>query len=160
MQVTLYKNTFGHKIKDLPLSEVLRDIKNGVWFEDIFKLRKIRAKSSKNYDREKVNLMAFTPCATFKASYKLKGKQKVLRPPTKADLIQYNQLIIVDFDKLDEFDIHEAWQKVCREQYTLAAFSSPSGAGLKVLVRVNSELEQHKEAFKAVNEYYTKYSVR
>ncbi len=156
MQVTIYKNTFGKKIKDIPLSEVLRDIKNGVWFDEIFKLRKIRAKSSKDYDREKVNLMAFTPSATFKASYKLKNKRKVLRPPTKADLIKYNQLIIVDFDKLDEFDIHSAWQKVCRDQYTLAAFSSPSGAGLKILVRVNSDLAQHKEAFKTVNEYYTK----
>lgn len=46
--------------------------------------------------------------------------------------------------------------KVSRDPYTLAVFTSPSGDGLKVLVRVDSDQKDHKLAFQQIAEHFDK----
>ena len=88
----------------------------------------------------KSKLPAFTVSATFNESRKLEHLNK------------YNSVIHLDYDKVE--DISQAKQLLCNIKYTYCVFVSPSGNGLKVFVRVDSKLENHKEAFNSLREYY------
>ncbi len=146
MKVSLYNTVYGDKIKDIDFIELFRDIQNGYWFKQILACRKALASSKDSYDRLKSKLPCFTPSGVFKTK----------KAPNQKNLVGYNPIVIVDFDKLDEFKIYEVIQAVKTCPYTLCAFTSPSGIGVKVLVKVASTIKQHKQAFKQVNAFYAK----
>ena len=66
-------------------------------------------------------------------------------------LVRYNRLIVLD---LDGVEVAKVAGMVRQEEYTLACFRSTGGRGLKILVRVDGEKEQHKAAFQLVADYY------
>jgi hypothetical protein len=90
----------------------------------------------------KKQLPAFTPSGTFESG-------------RKAELLtQYSGFVILDLDKLSPEDLERAKSLVALAPYTFAAFISPSGNGLKIIVPVNSTAEHHKLAFQQVSDYY------
>ncbi len=46
------------------------------------------------------------------------------------------------------------FENICLMPLTFSCFVSPSGAGLKIIVRVSSNADQHKTAFKQLRELY------
>ena len=58
----------------------------------------------------------------------------------------------LDYDKLD--NIQDVKSKIISNPYTYAAFVSPSGKGLKVLVKCDNDLSTHTYAFNALRSYY------
>lgn len=104
-------------------------------WEEIFEKQKILI------DELKKRLTAVTWSGTFKKR--------------KADaIIDYTQLICLDIDKLnpDELNTLLPLLKAC--QHTYAAFISPSGNGIKVLFKTAGTPAQHKDYFKAIEEYF------
>lgn len=66
---------------------------------------------------------------------------------------EYTSFIILDFDKLT--NVEEIKEKIIESEYTVMCFVSPSGNGLKVLVKTNNyNLENHKSAYNQVQQYY------
>ena len=70
-------------------------------------------------------------------------------------LEQYSKIICLDLDKLPIEQVVPIKDKVALCEYTLAVFISPSGLGLKVLVKVSSGSNYHKDAYKQVLKFYT-----
>lgn len=68
----------------------------------------------------------------------------------------YNQLILLDFDRILDVQMEEVRRRIKNDPHTLMMFTSPSGNGLKVLVKVDSGLEYHKVAYQQVANYYFK----
>jgi len=64
------------------------------------------------------------------------------------DLIEHSGLIILDFDKVG--DPTDLKAEICVLPYVFAAFTSPSGDGLKVLVRCLNSSENHKMQYLAL----------
>lgn len=153
MRVSFYKNTFGKKQKDVDFEKAIQPIKDLVWLKHITKLRQIRAVDKDKYDKAKEKTICFTPSGVFKQSYSTK-KAGAICPVMIKDCIEYNPIVIVDFDYLNEFQLETVWDKIKDDPHTHVAFMSPSGAGYKVFVRVATAKEDHKKSFKAVNEYY------
>lgn len=76
---------------------------------------------------------------------------------SKSNVVKhYNQIVVLNFNNIpiDLFTSVETQMR--RDPYTLMMFTSPSGNGLKVFVKVNTELEFHKTAFRQVANYYKK----
>lgn len=68
-------------------------------------------------------------------------------------LIDYSNYIVLDFD--DVADVESLKEAVKKMSYTLMAFISPSGQGLKVIVEVDSDATRHGLAFNQLQSYYS-----
>lgn len=127
----------------LSLNSVLEMIKDGKFNKAIENLR--RAKDERDDEgavKIKNKLPAFTPSGEFNKTHR------------KEDLIRYNQLIILDVDKVGSDSVKGMKKKATGINTTLAAFLSPSGYGMKILVRIDSSVESHEQAFNQVAAHY------
>lgn len=144
MKTSLFKN-FNEVVENKNIIEILNNIQSGTYKNQITYLRKSLADNkTEAAERAKKSLPAFTPSATFKGGRKMEFLQ------------QYNQLVVLDIDKLSLEKLTGTKQKAKENEFVFSIFISPSGNGLKVFVKVNSELEQHKEAFIKLQEYFEK----
>ena len=84
---------------------------------------------------------------------------------SKADLIHYNHIVIIDIDHLSEEALPMVAQQLQQDEYVFAYWKSPSGQGLKGLVRIsdNNEMpidEHHRQAFRQLTDRFkTHYSI-
>lgn len=142
------KISFFNNIKSKPeikgLEEVINLIKEGCYALKIKALHEAKAKDSSDFDKLKRILPAFTPSGVFSNSHR------------KDDLVSYNPIMVVDVDKIGIEHIDEVKLKASQLTYTYVAFVSPSGEGLKLLVKTDSTVEQHEEVFNQLADYYEK----
>ncbi|MCX6210039.1 MAG: virulence-associated E family protein [Bacteroidetes bacterium] len=142
MQSTIFKN-FIEVVEQQPITSILADIKNGKYKNGITYLRKSLAENKTDaYDKGKKSLLAFTPSASFVCGRKLEFVK------------DYTGILILDIDKLTQEQLKQTSFKANQCEYTFASFISPSGNGLKILVKVNSDKANHKEAFLKVQAFY------
>ena len=142
MQSTIFKN-FIEVVEQQPITSILANIKNGKYKNGITYLRKSLAENKTDaYDKGKKSLLAFTPSATFIGGRKLEF------------IKDYTGVLILDIDKLSPEQLKQTSFKANQCEYTFASFISPSGNGLKILVKVNTDKALHKEAFLKVQAYY------
>ena len=142
MVVSIFKN-FNEVVQNQKIIEVLEDIKTGKYKNVITYLRKSLAENKMEaYERAKKSLPAFTPSACFKGGRKLEF------------ITAYTQMVVLDIDKLTKEQLTNAKALASQSPYTFASFTSPSGNGLKIFVKVNSSQENHKDAFLELQKYY------
>lgn len=135
-------NDFIYKVEDKPLVKILNDIKIGAYKAKISDIRNLLSNDNKKEaDRLKKQLLAFTVSGTFSNG----------RSIDKIDA--YSQYVILDIDKLSESQLKEVKQITRLAPYTYTSFISPSGKGLKIIVKVSSTKEHHKEAYNQVVAY-------
>lgn len=140
--VSVFKD-FVNKVEDKPLEKILIDIKIGTYKVEINTIRNLLSNNNKHSaDQHKKQLKGFTVSGTFNNGRSI-------------DKIEtYSQYVILDIDKLSETRLKELVNLTHLAPYTYASFISPSGNGIKVIVKVNTNKEQHKEAYKQVVAYY------
>ena len=140
--VSIYKE-FKKVGSDSEITEVLESIKNGDYKEDINSIRyAVHSEDFGTADEIKNGLVAFTTSGTF-------GSAR-----TKENITSYSKMICLDFDKLAHEELQETFTIIKDCPYTFAAFISPSGNGIKVIVKVNSEKENHETTYLQVAEHY------
>lgn len=142
MKSTIFKN-FNEVVEQKDILKILDDIKTGTYRNAITYLRKSLAEDKKEAaERAKKSLPAFTPSATFKGGRKMEF------------LTNYNALVVLDIDKITKEKLTECKEKLQNNGFVFAAFTSPSGNGLKVFVKVNTDKTEHKEIFLKLQEYF------
>jgi molybdopterin-guanine dinucleotide biosynthesis protein len=140
--VTIFKN-FNEVIEHKSIPTILEEIKAGKYRHAIVYLRKsLSEKKMEAYEKAKKSLPAFTPSGKFIDGRKLEF------------LTEYSNYIILDIDKLSAVDLQNASHLTNQSEFTYASFISPSGNGLKILVKINSDKTSHKETFLLVQAYY------
>ena len=140
--VTIFKN-FNEVVEHKTISTILEEIKTGKYKPGIVYLRKSLAENkTEAYNKAKKSLPAFTPSGKFVGGRKLEF------------LADYSSCIILDIDKLSVVDLQNAKHLANQSEFTFASFISPSGNGLKILVNINSDKANHKEAFLLVQAHY------
>src|ERR1035437_6118588 len=133
--VTVFQK-FSQVAGQLPIEQILDGIKNGSFLPSIEPLRKmLREGKLAEYANAKKILLAFTPSGRFEGGRKTEC------------LVEYTGLVVLDIDKLPEDELLKTKALVAACVYTFACFISPSGNGLKVLVRVSTGVDRHREAF-------------
>lgn len=77
-------------------------------------------------------------------------------------LIEHSGLICLDIDDINEKDIDSIKKEISDDEYTYACFVSPSGLGLKSIIKIAPGIQYHKEQFLALekkyNEFLNKYT--
>ena len=124
---------------------ILDEIKTGKYKPGIIYLRKSLSENKlEAYEKAKKSLPAFTPSGKFVGGRKMEF------------LAEYSKYIILDIDKLPSDELTKVNHLAQQIEFTQACFISPSGNGLKILVKVSSTKNEHKETFLAIQDHYEK----
>ncbi|WP_291053294.1 MULTISPECIES: VapE domain-containing protein [unclassified Empedobacter] len=144
MKFTLFQN-FNEVINTIPVEQIVTEIKEGTYKSQILYLRKsLEQGKMEPYEKAKKSLLAFTPSATFKGGRKL-------------DYLQhYNQIIVLDIDKVEKNKLAEIKLKATELSTTFVAFISPSNNGLKLFIKVSTNQDEHKNTYNIIKEFYEK----
>lgn len=157
MKVTLLHGLYKTHKGVIDTSDLAYQIKSGTHIGIIFDCRAtLNLKGKRAYDAQKVNVPCFTPSGRFGQAWgKDKDGNKIPVPPTKKHLIEYNGVVVLDYDNLEEIELIGLIDKVKACKFTFFSFRSPSNRGYKVLVKTtNKDPQQHSNAFKAVRAFY------
>jgi len=142
MKVSIFRN-FNQVVENLDISVILEQIRSGKYKPRILALRELlRQGKTDEYNDAKRSLPAFTPSGLFEGGRKLEY------------LKEYSGLIILDIDKLTQDQLCATRTRVEEIPNTHACFISPSGNGLKILVKVFSRPVYHKVVFNQVKSFY------
>jgi hypothetical protein len=70
-------------------------------------------------------------------------------------LVSHSGVICLDFDGFSKkADMLAKKEEFTKDKYTLSVFISPSGDGLKLLVKIPADEDKHKSYFKSLEKYY------
>ena len=120
---------------------ILDRIKTGSSKELVKEIRSQRDKEFRN--RLKQNL----PAVCFSGMFTKRSDDSIT---------EHSGLICLDFDGYKtKKDMIEEKERISKNKYTMSVFVSPSGLGLKVLVKIPQEPENHKAYFKALENHYS-----
>jgi len=139
-EISLFKSIADKNPTIITLENLIWMIRDGECKVTIDKLRETVNQAEK--DQFKRSLPAVTVSGVFKDGHKA------------GDLGRYSGLIQIDFDKLESPEAD--FETLIKDPYTLAAFISPSGNGLKIIVRVSGTEKDHKTNFLNLAAYYLK----
>ena len=71
--------------------------------------------------------------------------------------IEHSGVICLDFDGFDsDKELEDFKFDLMLDKFTLSVFLSPSGDGLKVLIKIPNDIENHKFYFKGLEKYYNR----
>lgn len=72
-----------------------------------------------------------------------------------SSILEHSGYICIDFDSFqDEWAMIDYRHFLCNDPYSYAVFISPSGDGLKVIVKIPKEIGNHKNYFLSLERYY------
>jgi twinkle protein len=137
-QVTIFKNITDSKNPYYPkLSKIVDRIKTGNVKDLIEKIRTIQDKKDRDKYKKQLPSICFSGLFTHRANDAVK---------------KHTGLVAIDFDHLENYkDFRES---IIKDKYTFIAFKSPSGDGLKVVVKIPANIKTHHLSCKALKVYY------
>lgn len=139
--------------QEFSIAEILSQIRNSLHQSEIENLRRLLSVGDiEGYATQKRNLPAVTFCGTFDVNRR------------KETLKLYNELIVIDIDKLDTKELHRVKVVLENDPYVFSCWISPSGHGFKGLVKLEyhcslDEMEidrAHKSAFAQLAAYFAR----
>ncbi len=136
--VSFFPNVSGKKIKDVSIREVFNIIRTGVIRSHI---EAIRGETDK---KKREVLKRNTPSITLSGVFKEKH--------SISDFIEHSGLLQVDFDNVT--NPQEVKAILVHDPYTFSCFISPSGAGVKAIVKISRDRQQHERIFEGLSMYY------
>ena len=131
------------QFKKMEVQKVLQQIQKGHWKKQINDMR-YHVKNGNEDEAEEIKRNL--PCMTISATFKERRKKDYLE--------SYTGLLHLDYDKLENAE--EVKTNLISIPYTYSAFISPSGNGVKVLVKSDNAMSSHEVAFNSLREYYDK----
>lgn len=149
--VSFQENTWSNITIEASIHSVLDAIQNGKYEKQVTDLRiNLQNGNEDYYDNYKKHL----PAVTFSATFNLKR--------TGENLKNYNNLIVLDIDKLKKEEIDNCYNKLLNDEFVFSFWRSPSNNGFKGLVQleftnVPDEIDleiKHKSAFKKLATYF------
>jgi len=143
MKITCYKSLFNIKAGDfqIPIDKAFNRIKNG-------SSKKLLEQIRNEDDKEKRNeLKKSLPCYLFSGTFSARKDDS---------LIEHSGLIALDFDGFPDDETFKTWRDTLEaDEYTMAVFTSPSGNGLKSIVKIpKCDRDEHKLFFIALQKHY------
>ena len=106
-------------------------------------INSIRNESDKT---ERNNLKKNLPAICFSGKFNKRSDDSI---------IEHSGLICLDFDGYaTNEDMLSEKQRLIDDKYVMSVFISPSGNGLKALIKIPKDVENHKRYFDALGEYY------
>jgi hypothetical protein len=146
MEKHTHKITIFQNIQDtstpffVDVNLIFKRIKEGKSLELIKKIRNTKDKTKRN------ELKKGLPAICFSGEF---NKRK------DASLVKHSGLICLDFDNFDTASSLSKKRKELQEdKHSMAVFTSPSGNGLKVIVKIPGDEDNHRNYFLSLEDYY------
>lgn len=137
----VYDYDYNPNRQEILIPDFVESVKNGTWKESVGKVRAEPDKKERSKLKEKITAVT------------LSG---VFKERRASGLVDHSGFICVDFDDVE--NIQEIKKSFPADKYISGWFTSVSGKGLAVLVRI--EPLRHKEAYIALEKYfYDKYNL-
>lgn len=141
MEITIFQDIKDTSQPFYKNVEVLLDrIKEGKTKEIVKKIRKETDKNKRN------KLKQTLPAICFSGKFSKRND---------SSLVKHSGLICLDFDgyKAKKEMLSEK-ERISNDKFTYAVFISPSGKGLKVLVKIPADVDNHKNYFNSLEKHY------
>ena len=142
-KINFLKSVKALQFKKTEVQKVLQQIQKGHWKK---KINDIRYHLKNGNENEAAKIKSNLPCMTISATFKERRKKDYID--------SYTGLLHLDYDKLENAE--EVKTNLISIPYTYSAFISPSGNGVKVLVKSDNAMSSHEVAFNSLREYYDK----
>ena len=139
-QIAFFQHLGAKKGENVPLSKMLDEIKGSQWSGQVKRLRAM-GREAENYDETKKNLPAYMLSGTTRGGHKA------------SDVIEHSGLLQIDVDKVGADKVGDLRDRIGDDRHIQAAWISPSGDGVKAIMRIPASIEGHKAAFVAAFEY-------
>jgi hypothetical protein len=137
MNCTIFSNIFSKQPNYITIDHALERIKNGKSQKQVLEIRN-------TLDKEKAaKLKANLPSVCFSGTFK-PDRQDI-------DLIEHSGFIVLDFDNVQDLDFQMT--QIISKEFVYAAWISPSGNGLKALVKI-ADKTKHREHFEALRDVF------
>jgi len=75
-------------------------------------------------------------------------------------LLEHSGLICLDVDKIKAADVVAVKKVISDDEHCLAAFVSPGGLGVKIIVKIHPDKANHKAQFLALEKYFNDFLAR
>jgi len=139
--ITIFKNIMETETPFYRgVDKILERIKDGSSKELVKRIRAEKNKSERN-DIKK-NLPAICFSGTFNKR-------------NDSSIIEHSGLICLDFDGYTkQKDLLQDKEAISKDKYTYSVFISPSGNGLKVLVKIPQDVDNHVNYFNSLEKHY------
>ena len=122
------------------VDKILERVKDGSSKELVKKIRAEKNKSERN--EIKKNL----PAVCFSGTFNKRNDSSI---------IEHSGLICLDFDGYEkQKDLLQDKESISKDKYTYSVFISPSGNGLKVLVKIPQDVDNHVNYFNSLENHY------
>ena len=119
---------------------ILNRIKDGKNSELVKRIRSEKNKSERNELKKKLPSICFSG---------------IFNKRSDSALVEHSGLICLDFDGYEKKkDLTEDRLKFQKNKFVFAVFVSPSGNGLKVLVKIPRDSENHTKYFNSLNKHF------
>jgi len=144
MRISYFKNIRSTApLKDTTVYKVLDQIKSGSFKNQIAIIRVEKDKTVRN------DLKSKLPYVTFSGVFSSRSNSNLKTP---------SGLVCLDLDGVQDLD--SVRDKINSDKYTFSSFLSPSGDGLKVLVKIPliDNNEDYQDYYIEVSKHYNKYS--
>ncbi len=136
--ITIFRNILDTKTPYyVDLQSIYGMIKSGKYKETIEKIRPLSDKK----DRDELKKLLPSICFS-----------GIFTSRTNMGITEHSGLVAVDFDHLPDYE--SFWVYITKDKYTHMAFRSPSGDGVKVIVRIPANNLTHRMSCRALLEYY------
>ena len=141
MKVTIFKSVKDTSVpfyRDVDF--ILNRIREGKSKELIERIRKEKDKELRNKIKQQL------PAICFSGEFSDRKDKSILK---------HSGIICLDFDGFEsKKDLLNKKEEIKNDVHTHSVFISPSGNGLKVLVRVPEEIDNHIKYFLSLQDYY------
>ena len=143
MKITCYKSLFNPKAGDfqIPVEKAFSRIKNGSSKTILEKIRSVEDKDEKNKLKQQL------PCYLFAGTFSARNDNSI---------VEHSGLIALDFDGFPDDKTFKHWRKkLIKDEHTMSVFTSPSGDGLKSIVKIpKCDRDEHKLYFAALEKHF------
>jgi predicted P-loop ATPase len=139
-QISFYANLTDRTNNLIAINEIFEQIKTGSNYKHI--INKIRKGDSSLKDQLKKQL----PCVTISGVFENNRKY--------GNLLFHTGFIQIDIDKVPNLD--QALTKLKNDKFSFAVFISPSGTGIKIIVKIPARKDSHNAYFLKLKSYYKK----
>ena len=140
--VSVFKG-FNEVVETKPITEILASIKRPKFTGPFENIRSLYQEGKKKEgDELKKMLSGFTVSGEFRGGRRLEN------------LVKYSGYIVLDLDNLNAESLPALKAVVSNDPHTFACFISPSGLGIKIIVSVDTEANDHERAYNIVADYY------
>lgn len=143
IRITRFANMTSKHGESILIFDELKNIKNGTYKNLILKCREALANDDKDlYNALKSKLPAVTFCAEFENIRKA------------SEWSSYNNLMILDIDHIPSNELQGIKTMLSKDKFILSFWDSPSGQGIKGLIKIDSNYEKHKAVFNSLKSYF------